>query len=103
MDTTTFAVLCKSEGTVIPAHTGLPPDGKELWTLDHGKDTDRYPTLLGGEPIEGIQVWNTDNGKLMTEVPMEAMPHDIQFVPYSVFRTPRPKQEPAVTELQNAK
>jgi YVTN family beta-propeller protein len=93
VDTQTYQTLWQSKGTVIPAHTGLSPDGKELWTLNHGMDTTRYPFLLGGQPIEGVQIWNTDNGALTHEIPMEAMPHEIQFVPYSAFGTPKPKQD----------
>lgn len=93
VDTSTYETIWRSEGTVIPAHTGLSPDGKELWTLNHGMDTERYPFLLGGEPVQGVQVWETDTGKLVNEIPMEAMPHEIQFVPYSAFGTPQPKQD----------
>lgn len=97
VDTTTYQTLWQAKGTVIPAHTGLSPDGKELWTLNHGMDTDRYPFLLGGQPVEGVQIWDTDTGKLITEIPMEAMPHEIQFVPYSAFGTPTPKQDVGTT------
>ncbi len=93
VDTTTYQTLWQSQGTVIPAHTGLSPDGKELWTLNHGMDTTRYPFLLGGQPVEGVQIWDTDTGALINEIPMEAMPHEIQFVPYSAFGTPTPKQD----------
>ena len=93
VDTTTYATLWTAKGTVIPAHTGLSPDGKELWTLNHGMDTTRYPFLLGGQPVEGVQIWDTDTGKLINEIPMEAMPHEIQFVPYSAFGVPTPKQD----------
>ncbi|GGL90014.1 beta-propeller fold lactonase family protein [Nakamurella endophytica] len=93
VDTTTYQTLWQSKGTVIPAHTGLSPDGKELWTLNHGMDTTRYPYLLGGQPVEGVQIWETDGGKLIGEIPMEAMPHEIQFVPYSAFGTPTPQQD----------
>lgn len=93
VDTTTYQTLWASKGTVIPAHTGLSPDGKELWTLNHGMSTSRYPFLLGGQPVEGVQIWDTDTGKLINEIPMEAMPHEIQFVPYSAFGTPAPSQD----------
>ena len=93
IDMGTYENVWEAKGTVIPAHTGLSPDGKELWTLNHGMDTKRYPYLLGGEPVEGVQVWSTDNGKLIAEIPMEAMPHEIQFVPYSAFGVPSPKQD----------
>ena len=93
IDTTTYEKIWESKGTVIPAHTGLSPDGKELWTLNHGMDTTRYPYLLGGEPVQGVQVFDTENGKLINEIPMEAMPHEIQFVPYSAFGVPTPKQD----------
>lgn len=98
VDTKTYEAKWRSEGTVIPAHTGLSPDGKELWTLNHGMDVERYPFLLGGEPVQGVQVWDTDNGELVNEIPMEAMPHEIQFVPYSAFGTPKPEQDVAVLE-----
>ena len=91
--TSNYQTLWSSKGTVIPAHTGLSPDGKELWTLNHGMDTTRYPFLLGGQPVEGVQIWDTDNGKLIGEIPMEAMPHEIQFAPYSAFGVPAPKQD----------
>ncbi|MDV7136793.1 YncE family protein [Williamsia muralis] len=93
VDTQTYQTLWEAKGTVIPAHTGLSPDGKELWTLNHGMDTERYPFLLGGEPVQGVQIWDTDNGNLIGEIPMEAMPHEIQFVPYSAFGTPTPDQD----------
>ena len=93
VDTSNYQTLWHAKGTVIPAHTGLSPDGKELWTLNHGMDTTRYPFLLGGQPVEGVQIWNTDDGSLAGEIPMEAMPHEIQFVPYSAFGTPKPKQD----------
>ena len=91
--TSNYQTLWSAKGTVIPAHTGLSPDGKELWTLNHGMDTTRYPFLLGGQPVEGVQIWDTSNGKLIIEIPMEAMPHEIQFVPYSAFGVPTPKQD----------
>lgn len=97
VDTETYETMWRSEGTVIPAHTGLSPDGKELWTLNHGMDTERYPFLLGGEPVQGVQVWDTDNGELVAEIPMEAMPHEMQFVPYSTFGTPEPGQDASGT------
>ena len=93
VDTATYQTLWSAKGTVIPAHTGLSPDGKELWTLNHGMDTTRYPFLLGGQPVEGVQVWDTATGKLINEIPMEAMPHEIQFVPYSAFGVPTPQQD----------
>jgi YVTN family beta-propeller protein len=91
--TSNYQTLWSAKGTVIPAHTGLSPDGKELWTLNHGMDTSRYPFLLGGQPVEGVQIWDTSNGRLINEIPMEAMPHEIQFVPYSAFGVPTPKQD----------
>ena len=91
--TKNYQTLWSAKGTVIPAHTGLSPDGKELWTLNHGMDTSRYPFLLGGQPVEGVQIWDTDNGTLIGEIPMEAMPHEIQFMPYSAFGVPAPKQD----------
>ena len=93
VNTSNYQTLWASKGTVIPAHTGLSPDGKELWTLNHGMSTSRYPFLLGGQPVEGVQIWETDTGKLINEIPMEAMPHEIQFVPYSAFGTPSPAQD----------
>ncbi|WP_111768684.1 DUF5074 domain-containing protein [Nakamurella deserti] len=93
VDTTTYQTLWQAEGTVIPAHTGLTPDGKELWTLNHGMDTERYPYLLGGQPVEGVQIWDTETGALIGEIPHEAMPHEIQFVPYAAFGTPTPQQD----------
>ncbi len=93
VDTSNYHTLWQAQGTVIPAHTGLSPDGKELWTLNHGMDTERYPYLLGGQPVEGVQIWDTDNGNLIAEIPHEAMPHEIQFVPYATFGTPTPKQD----------
>jgi YVTN family beta-propeller protein len=96
VNTSNYQTLWTAKGTVIPAHTGLSPDGKELWTLNHGMDTTRYPYLLGGQPVEGTQVWDTDTGKLIAEVPMEAMPHEIQFVPYSAFGVPASGQDVAI-------
>lgn len=93
VDTSSYQTLWQSKGTVIPAHTGLSPDGKELWTLNHGMDTTRYPFLLGGQPVQGVQIWDTETGALAGEIPMEAMPHEIQFVPYSAFGTPEPGQD----------
>ena len=93
VDASTYQTLWQAKGTVIPAHTGLSPDGKELWTLNHGMDTTRYPFLLGGQPVEGVQIWDTDTGALAAEIPMEAMPHEIQFVPYSAFGTPKTGQD----------
>src|ERR1700712_3410226 len=93
VDTKTYQTYWASKGTVIPVHTGLSPDGKELWTLNHGMSTSRYPFLLGGQPVEGVQIWDTNTGKLINEIPMEAMPHEIQFVPYSAFGTPTPQQD----------
>lgn len=93
VDATNYQTIWASKGTVIPAHTGLSPDGKELWTLNHGMDTTRYPYLLGGQPVEGVQIWDTDTGRLINEIPMEAMPHEIQFVPYSAFGTPASNQD----------
>ena len=104
IDTTTYQKIWETKGTVIPAHTGLSPDGKELWTLNHGMDTTRYPYLLGGEPVQGVQVWDTETGKLIAEIPMEAMPHEIQFVPYSAFGVPAPKQDvSSATHKKNMK
>ncbi|SNT33678.1 YVTN family beta-propeller repeat protein [Rhodococcoides kyotonense] len=93
VDTENYSTVWESKGTVIPAHTGLSPDGKELWTLNHGMDTERYPFLLAGEPVQGVQVWETETGQLVAEIPTEAMPHEIQFVPYSAFGTPTPGQD----------
>jgi YVTN family beta-propeller protein len=93
VDAASYQTLWQAKGTVIPAHTGLSPDGKELWTLNHGMDTTRYPFLLGGQPVEGVQIWDTDTGALAAEIPMEAMPHEIQFVPYSAFGVPKTGQD----------
>jgi YVTN family beta-propeller protein len=85
LDTKSYKVLWKSTGTTIPAHTGVSPDGKELWTLNHGMDSKRYGYQLGGEVVSGVQVWNIENGELITEIPAEGIPHEIQFVPYSAL------------------
>jgi YVTN family beta-propeller protein len=84
LDTKTFEKLWESTGTTIPAHTGISPDGKELWTLNHGMDK-RYPYKLGGEAVSGVQIWDTENGELITEIPAEGVPHEIQFVPFSAL------------------
>jgi YVTN family beta-propeller protein len=84
LDTKTYEKLWESTGTTIPAHTGISPDGKELWTLNHGMDK-RYPYKLGGEAVSGVQIWDTENGELITEIPAEGVPHEIQFVPYSAL------------------
>jgi YVTN family beta-propeller protein len=87
-NTSTYQQVWKTTGTTVPAHCGVSPDGKELWTLNHGMDPNRYPYMLGGLAVEGIQIFDTDNGKLLNEIPAEAMPHEIQFVPYSAFGLP---------------
>lgn len=84
IDVKTHKVIWKAKGTTSPAHTGVTPDGKELWTLNHGMD-ERYNYTLGGAPVSGVQVWDTETGKLITEIVAEGIPHEIQFVPYSVF------------------
>ncbi|HWJ02105.1 MAG TPA: c-type cytochrome [Verrucomicrobiae bacterium] len=94
VDTSSYQIVWKVTGTTVPAHLGVSPDGKELWTLNHGMDPKRYPYLLGGQPVNGIQIFDTDNGELINEVPAEAMPHEIQFVPYSTFGTPAPPKAP---------
>lgn len=81
----THKVVWKATGNTIPAHTGVTPDGKELWTLNHGMDEKRYPYTIGGTPPSGVQVWDTETGKLITEIPAEGIPHEIQFVPYDIF------------------
>jgi YVTN family beta-propeller protein len=85
LDTTTYEKLWESTGTTIPAHTGVSPDGRELWTLNHGMDSERYPYKLGGEAVSGVQIWDTETGELITEIPAEGVPHEIQFVPYSAL------------------
>ncbi|WP_174727105.1 beta-propeller fold lactonase family protein [Mesobacillus harenae] len=84
LDTSTYEKLWNSTGTTIPAHTGISPDGRELWTLNHGMDQ-RYGYQLGGEVVSGVQVWDTEDGELITEIPAEGVPHEIQFVPYSAL------------------
>ncbi|MDR4945606.1 YVTN family beta-propeller repeat protein [Neobacillus cucumis] len=85
----THKVVWSTTGTTVPAHVGVTPDGKELWTLNHGMDK-RYPYTLGGAAVSGVQVWDTKTGKLITEIVADGVPHEIQFVPYSVFM---PKME----------
>lgn len=85
IDTKTFKVIWNSTGNTIPAHTGVSPDGKELWTLNHGMDSKRYNYKLGGEVVSGVQVWDTETGELISEIPAEGIPHEIQFVPYSAL------------------
>lgn len=85
LDTKTHEIIWNSTGTTIPAHTGVSPDGRELWTLNHGMH-ERYNYQLGGEMVSGVQVWDTENGQLITEIPSEGVPHEIQFVPYSALR-----------------
>lgn len=84
VDTKTHKILWNSTGTTIPAHTGISPDGKELWTLNHGMDK-RYGYQLGGEVVSGVQIWDIEDGKLITEIPAEGIPHEIQFVPFSAI------------------
>jgi YVTN family beta-propeller protein len=84
LDFNTHEVIWEATGTTIPAHTGISPDGKELWTMNHMMDK-RYSYNLGGSPVSGVQVWDTETGELITEMAAEGMPHEIQFVPYSVF------------------
>ncbi|MGJ7920281.1 c-type cytochrome [Neobacillus sp. LXY-4] len=84
VDMKSHKILWTSTGTTIPAHTGISPDGKELWTLNHGMDK-RYGYQLGGEVVSGVQVWDTENGDLITEIPAEGIPHEIQFVPFSAL------------------
>lgn len=85
IDFSTHEILWTSIGTSIPAHTAITPDGKELWTLNHGMDSTRYPFTLGGEAVSGVQVWDTETGDLITEIVSEGVPHEIQFVPYRIF------------------
>ncbi|WP_160723868.1 c-type cytochrome [Bacillus sp. USDA818B3_A] len=80
----THKIEWSSTGTTVPAHVGVTPDGKELWTLNHGMD-ERYPYTLGGAAVSGVQVWDAETGKLITEIVADGVPHEIQFVPYSVF------------------
>ena len=84
LDTKDHKVIWKSTGTTIPAHTGISPDGKELWTLNHGMDK-RYKYQLGGEMVSGVQIWDTEDGELITEIAAEGIPHEIQFVPYKAL------------------
>jgi YVTN family beta-propeller protein len=84
LDTKTYKKLWTATGTTIPAHTGISPDGKELWTLNHGMDK-RYGYKLGGEAVSGVQIWDTETGKLLTEIPAEGVPHEIQFVPFTAL------------------
>jgi YVTN family beta-propeller protein len=84
VDAATHEIIWNSTGTTIPAHTGISPDGRELWTLNHGMD-ERYNYQLGGEVVSGVQVWDTENGELITEIPAEGVPHEIQFIPYSAL------------------
>jgi DNA-binding beta-propeller fold protein YncE len=93
VDASNYQTLWSAKGTTTPAHTGITPDGGELWTLNHGMDPARYPYLVGGQPVEGVQVWDTANGNLINEIPMEAMPHEIQFVPYATFGKPASNQD----------
>ncbi|WP_052404762.1 c-type cytochrome [Bacillus rubiinfantis] len=83
LSTKDYKTKWNSTATSIPGHTGISPDGKELWTLNHGMDTKRYPYNLGEKTLSGVQIWDTDNGELINEIPAEGMPHEIQFVPYS--------------------
>lgn len=85
LDTKTHEIIWNSTGTTIPAHTGVSPDGRELWTLNHGMDSERYPYQLGGDIVSGVQIWDTETGELITEIPAEGIPHEIQFVPYSAL------------------
>lgn len=85
LDTNGYKHVWKSTGVSIPAHTGVSPDGKELWTLNHGMEPKRYPYNLGGAVLSGVQIWDTENGNLINEIPAEGMPHEIQFVPYSAL------------------
>lgn len=90
-----YKQIWNSTGTSIPAHTGVSPDGSELWTLNHGMDTERYPYNIGGNTLSGVQIWNTENGKLVDEIPAEGMPHEIQFVPYSAVGALPPAASPS--------
>ncbi|MDF2606904.1 MAG: cytochrome [Bacillales bacterium] len=83
INTSDYKKVWNSTGVSLPAHTGVSPDGKELWTLNHGLDADRYPYNLGGSVVSGVQIWDNENGELISEIPAEGMPHEIQFVPYS--------------------
>ncbi|OIJ21466.1 hypothetical protein BKP45_01465 [Anaerobacillus alkalidiazotrophicus] len=85
VNTTTHDVVWNQTGTIIPAHMAVSPDGKELWTLNHGMSTERYPYLIGGRPVSGVQIWDTETGELLAEMPSEGPPHEIQFVPYHAF------------------
>jgi YVTN family beta-propeller protein len=85
VDAETYEVVWNQTGTSIPAHTGVTPDGRELWTLNHGMDRERYPYLLGGAIVSGVQVWDTETGRLKNEFVAEGTPHEIQFVPYEAI------------------
>lgn len=88
-DTKDYKQVWNVTGTTIPAHTGVSPDGKELWTLNHGMDTNRYPYQLGGSTLGGVQIWDTEDGSLINEFPAHGTPHEIQFVPYTAVGVPK--------------
>ncbi|WP_077247604.1 c-type cytochrome [Bacillus sp. FJAT-27225] len=94
IDVETHKVVWEATGTTVPAHVGVTPDGKELWSLNHGMDK-RYPYQLGGAAVSGVQVWDVETGEFITEMVSDGVPHEIQFVPYSVFGAP---ETPAAEE-----
>lgn len=73
-----------SDGTS-PAHLAVTPSGKEIWTMSHAMNKSRYPYLLAGRVMAGAQVFSAVDGRLITEIPYEAVTHEVQFVPRSTF------------------
>jgi YVTN family beta-propeller protein len=91
IDTQTYEEVWRAPGS--GAHLGCAPDGKEVWTLNHTFDqNERYPYLLGGQPLSAVRVFDTENGDWIAEMIFERRPHEIQFVPYSAVGIPEPEE-----------
>ena len=63
----------------------MTPSGNQIWTMSHGLNKTRYPYLLGARVMAGAQVFSAVDGRLITEMPYEAVTHEIQFVPRTAF------------------
>jgi YVTN family beta-propeller protein len=92
IDVKTREIVWRAPGS--GAHLMISPDGKEAWTLNHTfEQGDRYPYLLGGQPLSAVRVFDTETGDWINEVIFERRPHEIQFVPYSAVGLPEPPKE----------
>jgi YVTN family beta-propeller protein len=82
------------------AHLMISPDGKEAWTLNHTfEQGDRYPYILGGQPLSAVRIFDTETGDWINEVIFERRPHEIQFVPYSAVGVPAAPEDAGATPV----